>query len=1107
MDRQHAMQIWERLFGDKETAYDFASHPMKKEDFQNENSYYSWDIDEKKPYLNREDNFFPCSLNTIRFRQGKPSFKVGNNLFEVRKGKKYGTFAIYDITDRNNPINMEPTIENQDPDYNRARFHSIAVSNKGNHSFHIQSASEIKQRVYSEKIDAMEDPNAIYQPDDEQEENVSLSNLLDGLDEVEKDSINDIDDDEPIVIDRETQKPIQEASNIEENVIESKETEDTIKDDKIAEEKNEFNEEEALKNLSSVNHLQIEQEETNIENAEQPIKEKEEIIEEIKENDNFDSSLLLTIQNLKEKLEQAEIENIKLNDEISLLKEENVSKQNEILSANESLKQRINELEEEKKSVQNELEMSKESNLEISSQLNDYQNKTYINEDEFKSLKDSNDSLLNEKKILEENVTSLQEEKKTLNEELNAIKYENETLKNQSLSFTSLQETSNNQLKEKDELLIDLQNKIEELNQFNSSLSNQITDLENEKNVLNETVSSLKMNNEEKENSSLQKDETINSLNENNENLKKELENIKEENKELENEISSLNIKYEEIKTNYDSLDEQSRMTSEQLETLNSEYVNISNEKENIKNLYDELFNKNENLNLELNENLNNIESLKNEIEEKDKEIENIKSENTSLKEKNIEDENVKTEMIKLQSDNEIIKQENEQLKIYNKNIQEKNASLQNEINECNENYSQLKASNESNINSKNEEITSLQKENDENIRKILFLSLLGKEEYYSSLLSYLEENNLPYNQEEIEKAFLLHKEWKQHEERKLKSFSGASTLVLDEKEDDLESEIKRKEKAYEYYDKKFKLEKTKVADFSGRYILLNNYGLKDDEFGWDYILLDDNKEDEFDNVIIANYATLKDIKKDEIFVTNGHRFEIVSIDGKKKVSSSDFIADPNDFSEAIRVTRNNRNQKTPLIYIYIKVLGINANEPDREALMEFFDLMDRTAKRCCPSSFIELKNSIAGRFGSFAFITFDGSNTEAYKEVLDYAILLNSYRKEYKTQQKLDAVIVLNELQVTFSNRHLDFEMLINETKDLELRVLKYEFNMSVINSTIKRALHLGPSIISHLGIDQNYMKPSFIGKGDFMKMYKFDKEFKTYNVVYNLTSKEENI
>ena len=97
MDKQQAFQIWESFFGDKQVAYDFASHPMKKEDFQNRQSHYGWDIDLKKPFLNRMDNYLPCSLNTIGFRQGKPTFKVGNNLFEIRKGKVYGTFSIFDI--------------------------------------------------------------------------------------------------------------------------------------------------------------------------------------------------------------------------------------------------------------------------------------------------------------------------------------------------------------------------------------------------------------------------------------------------------------------------------------------------------------------------------------------------------------------------------------------------------------------------------------------------------------------------------------------------------------------------------------------------------------------------------------------------------------------------------------------------------------------------------------------------------------------------------------------------------------------------------------------------------------------------------------------------
>ena len=166
MEKEQAFKIWEKIFGDKEVAYDYASHPMKKEDFQKEDSYYSWDIDKKQPYLVRDDNYIPSSLNTMSFRNGKSTFKVGNNLFEVRKGKVYGTFSIYDITDRNHPLNMDPTEENQDPEFNKKRFHEIATSYHGaskDPRFLVPTMSSIEKHVFDDNLSDVVVPDSFYE--------------------------------------------------------------------------------------------------------------------------------------------------------------------------------------------------------------------------------------------------------------------------------------------------------------------------------------------------------------------------------------------------------------------------------------------------------------------------------------------------------------------------------------------------------------------------------------------------------------------------------------------------------------------------------------------------------------------------------------------------------------------------------------------------------------------------------------------------------------------------------------------------------------------------------------------------------------------------------
>ncbi len=120
------MKVWEELFPGQEEAYDYASHKMRRDDFGNEESDMAWDIDLIKPLsaggsfaLN---NLLPASLSTIALRGGKSSFRIGQLLYEVRRGKRYGQFAIYDITDRNAPIDLTPDEGTQDEAFNEARM-------------------------------------------------------------------------------------------------------------------------------------------------------------------------------------------------------------------------------------------------------------------------------------------------------------------------------------------------------------------------------------------------------------------------------------------------------------------------------------------------------------------------------------------------------------------------------------------------------------------------------------------------------------------------------------------------------------------------------------------------------------------------------------------------------------------------------------------------------------------------------------------------------------------------------------------------------------------------------------------------------------------------
>lgn len=1029
MDKTKAFEIWENLFGDNLVAYDFASHPMKKEDFQNKDSHYGWDIDEIKPYLNRMDNNIPCSINTINFRQKKNSFKVGNNLFEVRKGKVYGTFSIYDITDRNNPINMEPTPENQDPTFNRERFHQIAVSKNHslNNKFNIVNPKSIINNVLNERLE---------------ENDISADDFSYLFEDEEENEL----DEETVVEDNLQEETIVEENNIQEEVT-PVETESQVNEEAINEEP--ITEEEVTEENSSLDTQEIE---TPIveENVTQEINEdhhliedesleEEEIVQEEVMDDNLAETPYETIERLKKELQEKEDLISSLSDEKENMKKENEEMKislegdkkqiDEILVINETLKNQINQqleksnsdletLKKEKDQLESELSESKDANVSLSEQMNMIQADSTQN---LESLRLKNEELENKN-------SSLIQEKENILSQLESLKNQNEIQDNdKNLKIDELTHS----LEEKEHNYQELSSKL-------SSFQILLDEKDKEKESLKSSLT----------------DEKISLVTENDK-LKEEILKLRQENEEILN-------KSKNLEENYNQLNAQNELTDGQISTLNDENDKLVHELEQKNIQLDEI-------NKKYSDSLMEKEELEKKIQEGNEAVIKLQSElkvNEEERQRNVAKSDILTDKVtKLENDYDSLKNEKEKLSY---------------------------------------DITTLQNESDQDKRKILYLSLNGKIEFFEDAISYLNENRLDFNSENLLSLFDIHPEMKNESEKELEAIKGEATLLDTEVVEYSKEERIQKDKAMNFFDQIYSLEKNEVSDFAGRFIRLDEYRNENSEYGWDYRLFDKDGKEEKDNLFIANLKTLNDYCFDKKFESNSHVFEVIKENGKYKIASSTFISDPYDFSQAIRVTRNNQSKISPLIYIFVKVSGLNTSAPDKEALLEFFDLMDCSSKRACPESFVEMK-TVTGGNGNYALITFDGNIKNSYKEVLDYTILLNSYRREYWKQGKLNAVIVLNEVDVPFSKRHLDYDALLTETKDDELRALKYEFNMAVINSTIKRTIHIGPRILDKLPLDQNLLKPSQIGQGNFAQMYRFNKEFKVYNFVYSLSHKEE--
>ena len=380
---------------------------------------------------------------------------------------------------------------------------------------------------------------------------------------------------------------------------------------------------EELKNKIEINNKEI----NDLNNIINELKEEEEkeknnyenIIQELKDNIN---NLNNKINELNNKLNLNEKEINALNNEkISQLK----SKENYEKRINQ-LKEQINKLKEEtekeKNNYENIIQELKDNINNLNNKINELNNKLNLNEKEINALNNEKISQLKSKENYEKRINQLKEQINKLKEENNPNKIREKTLELDNLNkkINKLQE-ENDKLKNK----LDIITKEQKVQPKNS-------DLINENNILKNQIKLLEKN---YDNISLKNKELLQQINQNHNQRNrpyseskdvKELNNLKQENKRLNEKIISL----EKHKKGEDKLKNEIKnkdKTHEEFETEFHQIIQDNDEKiKEIKNLKKQI----DNLNRENTRNKNTIDNLRKEITDKNKIIEDNKKQNNN---------------------------------------------------------------------------------------------------------------------------------------------------------------------------------------------------------------------------------------------------------------------------------------------------------------------------------------------------------------------------------------------------------------------------------------------------------------------------------------------
>ena len=359
--------------------------------------------------------------------------------------------------------------------------------------------------------------------------------------------------------------------------------------------------------LNDLNSLKILLEEKNKEleeikiNQNENIKTCEDLTECLNEAGNQIKNKEMIIEELKNKIEINNKEINDLNNIINELKEEEEKEKNNYENIIQGLKDNINNL---------------------NNKINELNNKLILNEKEINALNNEKISQLKSKENYEKRINQLKEQINKLKEENNPNKIREKTLELDNLNkkINKLQE-ENDKLKNK----LDIITKEQKVQPKNS-------DLINENNILKNQIKLLEKN---YDNISLKNKELLQQINQNQNQRNrpyseskdvKELNNLKQENKRLNEKIISL----EKHKKGEDKLKNEIKnrdKTHEEFETEFHQIIQDNDEKiKEIKNLKKQI----DNLNRENTRNKNTIDNLRKEITDKNKIIEDNKKQNNN---------------------------------------------------------------------------------------------------------------------------------------------------------------------------------------------------------------------------------------------------------------------------------------------------------------------------------------------------------------------------------------------------------------------------------------------------------------------------------------------
>ncbi|MBS1476924.1 MAG: hypothetical protein HP024_03135 [Acholeplasmatales bacterium] len=277
--------------------------------------------------------------------------------------------------------------------------------------------------------------------------------------------------------------------------------------------------------------------------------------------------------------------------------------------------------------------------------------------------------------------------------------------------------------------------------------------------------------------------------------------------------------------------------------------------------------------------------------------------------------------------------------------------------------------------------------------------------------------------------------------------------------------------------------------DFANREIHFDDFQNEKSKYGWDICLINTQVGPIEGNLTIANIETIKEKNNKNSFTANGYKFQIHKDDnGNYTLFSPDIIADKFDIDAILKFI----NAKEKKIFMAYSIIDLSNAKKYRSDDFDF--ILMKTAK-LIQGLVIDMKNFIRTEINEKNIVVyFDCEYQHDTRKVIEFNILLNTYKIMFENKHKISIDIASDLIEVPENYKFMTLDKLIECSNSIECLV-------KCLNTQRYSTMYIGECMKENLDIKQYKMS-------DYKNFYdKLGINYQVYECDYTLNGLYEEV